>query len=165
MKQWKRKQNLRDNVQRRLPVLAAEYFAAGRAGLAEGTTWDQMHQFRLATKRFRYTLEIFRPAYGPGLEARLALLKSIQTHLGDINDLVVTSAMLASVAGAEGTRERLAEKAGKRTATLRKYWTTKFDAPGQYERWIRYLGVYACRPKPLPRTRRLPAAEEKVVSG
>jgi CHAD domain-containing protein len=157
MKQWKRKGSLRDNLQRRLPALAAEYFAAGREGLAEGTSWDQMHRFRLATKRFRYTLEIFRPAYGPGLEARIEALKSIQTHLGDINDCVVTSAMLADVPGAETTRDRLGAKANKRTAALRKYWLANFDAPGQYERWIRYLGVYACRPKPLPRTRRLTA--------
>ena len=68
MKLWKRKQTLRDNLQQRLPALAVDYFEAGRAGLAEGTAWSDMHQFRLATKRFRYTLEIFESAYGPGLQ-------------------------------------------------------------------------------------------------
>lgn len=162
MKLWKRKQTLRDNLQRVLPAMAAEYFEAGRAAFAEGSTWTEMHQFRLQTKRFRYTLEIFQAAYGPGLEARIEGLRFVQTELGDINDSVVTAEMLGDVAGTESTRTELGGKADRRTEKLRKYWTTQFDGPGQYERWARYLGVYACRPKPLPRTRRLTAPESEA---
>jgi CHAD domain-containing protein len=157
MKQWKRKLDLRDNLQRRLPLLAAEYFQAGRDALGADSNWEQMHRFRLLTKRFRYTLEIFDKAYGPGLTTRIESLRSIQTQLGDINDCIVTSRMLESVAGMQAARESLAAKAEKLTAKLRRYWKVRFDAPGQCERWVRYLGVYACRPKPVPRTRRLPA--------
>ena len=120
MKQWKRKLSLRDNLQRTLPALATQYFEAGRDALAEGRTWQEMHAFRLLTKRFRYTLEIFQKAYGPGLEARIESLRSVQTQLGDINDCVVTAAMLSDVAGTERARERLAARAEKRTAKLRK---------------------------------------------
>jgi CHAD domain-containing protein len=164
MKQWKRKLELRDNLQRRLPVLASEYFLLGRDALAADSSWEQMHAFRLLTKRFRYTMEIFQQAYGPGLQTRIESLRSIQTQLGDINDCIVTSGMLESVAGAEAVRESLAAKAEKRTEKLRRYWTSRFDAPGECERWVRYLGVYACRPKPLPRTRRLPAPAQESVT-
>jgi CHAD domain-containing protein len=163
MKQWKRKLDLRTNLQRRLPVLATEYFEAGRDALAPNRSWEQMHRFRLLTKRFRYTLEIFRQAYGPGLGVRIESLRSIQTQLGDINDYVVTSRMLESVSGTGGVVRSLDAKAEKRTLKLRRYWSEKFDASGQLEQWIRYLRVYACRPKTLPRTRRLPAPQAEGV--
>jgi CHAD domain-containing protein len=163
MKHWKPKGTLRDNLKRRLPLLAEEYFTAGRTALAEDSTWEQMHRFRLLTKRFRYTLEIFQAAYGPGLATRIETLRSIQTQLGDINDCIVTSAMLESVAGSDRMREKLGGKAEKRTEKLRSFWMKRFDAPGQQEGWIRYLSTYACRRKPLPRTRRLPAPPAEVT--
>ena len=112
-KLWKGKQSLGENLRRRLPELARDYFAAGRVALAPGTTWDEMHQFRLATKRFRYTLESFRDAYGLGLNARIEKLRGVQTFLGDINDLVVTSAMIADqpeVVSALGTKAEVKTK-------------------------------------------------------
>ena len=50
-----------------------------------------MHKFRLRTKRFRYTLEMFKDLYGPGMLKRIESLKQVQTYLGDINDCIVTS--------------------------------------------------------------------------
>ena len=147
-KLWKGKQTLGENLRRRLPELARDYFAAGRVALAPGTTWDEMHQFRLATKRFRYTLESFRDAYGPGLQSRIEKLRGVQTFLGDINDLVVTSSMIADqpdVVSALGT------KAEAKTIKLREWWSDVFDAPDQERRWTMYLSRYACRP---PRTRK-----------
>ena len=156
-KLWKRSLTIRDNLRRRLPSMATEYFDAGRAALAPGKSWDEMHQFRLATKRFRYMLEIFRPAYGPALDVRIGLLKDIQTLLGDINDCVATASMVAGDAGTEEVREKLAVRAEEKTKKLRKYWTVRFDAPGERERWARYLLSYACRTVRAPRTRRLTA--------
>ena len=156
-KLWKRSLPIRDNLRRRLPGMALEYFDAGRVALAPGKTWDEMHQFRLATKRFRYMLEIFRPAYGPALDMRIARLREIQTRLGDINDCVVTSGMIAADAGSEEVQEKLAARAAAKTKKLRHYWTRRFDAPGERERWARYLLSYACRPARAPRTKRLPA--------
>lgn len=164
-KLWKRSRTIRENLQRRMPRLASDYFEAGRLALGHGRTWEEMHRFRLGTKRFRYTLETFRPAYGPALEARIESLRQIQTLLGDINDCVATSEMVAADPDTESLRNRLAERAEKKTEKLRKYWTATFDAPGERERWMRYLGQYACRPRPLPRTRRLPApAHQEIVT-
>ena len=61
-KLWKDSLTLRENLQRRMPKLARQYFDEGREALAPGTDWTEMHQFRLQTKRFRYTLEIFQGA-------------------------------------------------------------------------------------------------------
>lgn len=158
-KLWKRKAAVREDIQRQLPSMASAYFGAGRKGLAEGTSWEEMHAFRLQTKRFRYTLETFRDAYGPGMEKRIESLKSIQTLLGDINDCIVTSEMLSTAGNAQEIREKLAERARRWTHKLQQYWAKSFDAPGEEFRWTRYLAHYACRPAQIPRNRRLSAPE------
>jgi CHAD domain-containing protein len=157
MKIWKPDRTLKDNLQRHLPAAAAEYFDAGRSAMAPLTTWEDMHAFRLQTKRFRYTLEVFRDAYGPAQETRIDSLRKLQTFLGDINDCVVTSSMLADAPGTEAAREALARKANAKTEKLRKFWGSQFDAPRQLELWTAYLARYACRPKRPPRSRRLSA--------
>src|SRR5688572_5291063 len=121
------------------------------------TSWEEMHTFRLQTKRFRYTLEVFSDAYGPALESRIASLRKLQTLLGDINDCVVTSSLLGDDPGTEAARATLARKAAAKREKLRRFWIGAFDAPRQLTLWTAYLGRYACRPKRLPRTRRLPA--------
>ena len=150
---WKPKQSLRDNLHRSLPGLVAEYFEAGRSAMAPDTTWEAMHAFRLLTKRFRYTMEVFRQAYGPAMDARIESLRKLQTFLGDINDCVVTSSMLTNVPDTELIREELKRKADRKTANLRQFWARSFDAPGQCERWRAYVGRYACRPKRQQRPR------------
>ena len=162
-KSWKAKRSLQENLHRQLPTVATEYFHEGRIALAPGATWDVMHTFRLHTKRFRYTLELFREAYGPALDRRVELLKKLQTFLGDMNDCIVTSSMLVTVPGMEAVRESLSRKAELKADKLRAFWANVFDAPGQERLWAGYLGRYACRPPRQPRTRRLTAPEEPVV--
>jgi CHAD domain-containing protein len=157
-KLWKNSKTLKLNLQKQLPELTAEYFEAGRIALAAGTSWHDMHQFRLATKRFRYTLETFSAAYGPGLQARIAALKQIQTFLGDINDCIVTGNILEPFPDTADLRATLAEKADSKTRKLRSYWLREFDAAGQQQHWIRYLRGYACRR--LPSRKPPPALSE-----
>jgi CHAD domain-containing protein len=156
---WKDLLDLRDNLRRRMPKLAEAYFKEGRVALTPGTSWEQMHEFRLSTKRFRYTLETFRDLYGPGIEKRIESLRKVQTFLGDINDCIVTSAILQNIEGMETIREHLAKKADQKTAKLREYWAETFDVPGAEQLWTQYLVNYACRSSPAPRSRRLPAAK------
>lgn len=155
-KRWKAKRTLQENLHRRLPALAEAYFEAGREAMAPGTSWEAMHAFRLQTKRFRYTLEMFREAYGPAMDRRIEALKKVQTLLGDINDCIVTSGMLTDRDGMESVREKLALRAEEKTGKLRSHWQKGFDAPGQSALWTKYLGHYACRSRKQP-------AEETVV--
>jgi CHAD domain-containing protein len=158
-KLWKNSLSLRDNLHRALPVLASEYFTDGRQAMASGTSWHDMHQFRLATKRFRYTLELFRPAYGPGLVRRIDALKKLQTYLGEINDCIIVAGMLNELPGTEELRMSLVEKADAKICKMRSYWLRRLDAPGEERRWMRYLQTYACRRPPVPRTRRIATAD------
>jgi len=82
------------NARSELPKRAADYFAEVRKTLAENPTLAELHRVRLATKRLRYTLELFRPCYGPGLETRLAALRAIQQLLGEVNDSVSAAKLL-----------------------------------------------------------------------
>lgn len=151
-KLWKNRKTLRENLQQRLPKMAARYFDEGRTAMKTGTTWDDMHQFRLATKRFRYTLELFRSEYGPGLERRLEDLKHVQTFLGDINDCVVTAAMLQNVPETEAVRAKLESVMASKTKKMRRHWASTFDASGAEQSWTRYLSMYACRSVRRPAT-------------
>lgn len=146
-KPWKGKLPLQENLKIRAPEMVTEYFEAGRRAFTPGTSWDDMHQFRLATKRFRYTLEILRPAYGPGIEPRIESLRKLQTRLGEINDCVVTSGMLSNLPGTEELRRVLDGRANTRSEKLRAFWWREFDTPGACDRWRQYLRLWACRSK------------------
>lgn len=146
-KPWKGKLSLQENLRAAAPAMVADYFEAGRQALSPGKSWDEIHQFRLATKRFRYTLEILRPAYRRGIEPIIESLRRLQTLLGDVNDCVATSEMLMSLPDTEELRRSLDERANARSEKLRAYWRRQFDAPGNCDHWRRYMQSGACRSK------------------
>ena len=82
------------NAGRELPRLVSAYFSTVRAFLAEDPTPPELHQLRLASKRLRYTLELFRPCYPAGLEDRIRALKKLQDWLGEVNDAVASGRLL-----------------------------------------------------------------------
>lgn len=138
------------NARAVLPSLAEEFFAAGRVAAATRATPEELHGFRLVAKRFRYTLEVFRPIYGPGLDKRLDQLRKVQQKLGEINDCAVSAALIA---GGEPARSPEARKVlafvkarlRQRKTDFHRFWREIFDAPGALEQWSRYLARYAGR--------------------
>lgn len=144
---WRDDRSVRKNLQARLPGMASEFFAAGRKAMKPKRTWGEMHEFRLATKEFRYTLELFRPVFGVELETRLKAVRKIQQFLGDISDAVSVRKLLKDLDGADPLREKLAQKAASRRKALILYWDGQFDASGELERWKSYLEADAARPK------------------
>jgi CHAD domain-containing protein len=110
-----------------------------------------MHGVRLLTKRLRYTLELFRPCYGPALETRLAALHRIQQLLGEVNDSISAGRLLSESMGtASPQRARvlrfMEERAAAKAQEFRKDWAEVFDAPGQERWWITYLARHARTP-------------------
>jgi hypothetical protein len=132
-----------ENAQRILPPLAREFFATGRIANGPGSTPLQLHAFRLSAKRFRYTLELFEPMYGPMLAKRLDQVRKIQSLLGDRQDCVVLAERLKQRAAES---ERIGKVLAKVNADgrafeekFRRYWRETFDAEGAEALWIRYL--------------------------
>jgi CHAD domain-containing protein len=108
-----------------LPPMIEDLFPAGRAAARAGSDHRAMHQFRLKTKRVRYTLEIFEPVYGPKTARIMKLLKGLQEKLGAINDCATTLEMIRRDREA-ATAVRLL--AGQREAEFRTYWKKNFGA-------------------------------------
>jgi CHAD domain-containing protein len=149
---WNERIGPEANARRELPRLTAVFFADVRAALAARPSPDQLHRVRLAAKRMRYTLELFRPCYGTGLELRIESLRKLQQVLGEINDCAATRRVLAGNIPASPQRikvERLlASRLRKKTGELRKLWKEELGAPGQELRWMRYLAHNARPPRP-----------------
>src|SRR3954452_3704329 len=129
-----------ENAGKRLPKIAEDYFAEVRKVLAENPAPEEMHPLRLASKRFRYTLELFRNCYAAGLEERIDRLKSVQDLLGDCNDAVVSAlrlekAVRSEPAERERVRKNLDAIAQQKADEFRKQWVKSFDAPGQEKWW------------------------------
>jgi CHAD domain-containing protein len=146
---WSPSNSAVESARNTLPQLAERFFAAGRKAAKQGrATPKELHAFRLHTKRFRYTLELFQPLYGPGLKSRLAELRRIQQYLGDMNDCVITEALLRA-GGGKKTAEvkqllaRLDSRKTNRARRFLRYWRDSFDPPAQEKRWHRYLRSYA----------------------
>ncbi len=148
---WNERVGPAENARRELPRLTAEFFAQVRAALAARPSPEQLHRVRLAAKKLRYTLELFRPCYGPALEARIERLRGLQQVLGEINDCAASARLLAQRAPDAPQREMvdrfLAGRLRRKTAELRRVWRDAFDAPGEEEGWARYLTRNAWAPR------------------
>ena len=126
-----------ENAQRLLPAMIEGLFGAGGEAARPGSSHRKMHQFRLKTKRLRYTLEIFEPAYGEKTKPIMDLLKGLQEKLGAINDCATTLEMIRQNRAAAAAVRRLA---GKREAEFRMYWKKHFG-PRERARWKAVLGA------------------------
>ncbi len=78
-----------------LPLLRARFDEeqAARATALETLNPTDLHNERLAVKRLRYSLELFAAYFTPA-QPTIALLKNLQTQLGDLHDCDVLIAMV-----------------------------------------------------------------------
>lgn len=148
---WDEREPPAANARRELPGLASRYFGRGRELLAKAPEAGDLHRLRLETKRLRYTLELFRPCYGPGLEARLGELRAVQQMLGEINDYTEAGRLLAKEMVGSPERERvvrfLETRAEGKARAFRKHWAGVFDGPGRERWWTSYLARAARAPR------------------
>jgi len=149
-KGWNPEQDVSGNARLVLPRLAAKYLRASRR-LAEPNP-SALHAFRLKTKRFRYTLELFRSCYGPGFDQRLAALRKIQQHLGEINDCAATRRLLLEMDGSKSAEiARLAswleDRMARKTANLLRAMKKHLQNRGR-RWWVAFLA------RPVPERRR-----------
>jgi CHAD domain-containing protein len=121
----------------KLSSLVEEFFAAGRAA---STSRDrcQLHQFRIAAKRLRYTIEILHP---DGAEAWLVRLRTVQQQLGDMNDVLVAEEFLRSLPSRSPAARKLPAKlraeAQAHIAAFQRTWQRRFG-PRSERAWLRW---------------------------
>src|SRR4030081_692244 len=140
------------NARRELPRLVESYFEAGREAVRKKRSGRALHRFRIKTKQFRYTLEIFSPIYGPSFKARLEGLQEVQKLLGKISD---DETILKLIKRHRKIRKDLDQRHRKHLKQFRGFWSDTFDAPDEMLKWQAYLrripaGVEAVGDKPKP---------------
>lgn len=128
--------------------MARKYFQAGRDSLSAKKPPDDLHGFRLQTKRFRYTLELFRPVYGPQLDRYLKALRALQGALGKVSDY---QAIQRVVMDDQPLQAQIRQALKKKVKDLRHEWRA-FDSEGELKRWRTYLAGEHSKPR-APRKR------------
>jgi CHAD domain-containing protein len=145
---WDPSRSVTENASEKLPEMARGFFAAGRELVSSEVSFETLHRFRLLTKRFRYTLELFRPCYGPGLPLRIETLRMLQQDLGEINDCATTRDLLLDredlgPAQRDWLAGNLEMLATARVAKFRKYWQDEFGNAQRERWWTNYLARFA----------------------
>lgn len=135
-----------------LPKMARRYFEAGRKAIHHKTAPEKLHAFRLETKRFRYTLELFRPFYGSTFERYLNELRALQSALGKVSDYQAIQRVLA---GDRKLKSEIEHALQGKLKGLRQTWRA-FDSDGQLKRWRTYLGREPSRPRAKRATKAAP---------
>ena len=121
-----------------LPRLCEKFFARGQAAAAPGTSVEELHQFRLSAKRFRYSLELFAPLYGKRGAQHLKQMRKVQGHLGDVNDCAATRVLLEDWHAPAILVAGIARLEKRRIAAFRRAWQ-EFAQPGVAAAWRRDL--------------------------
>jgi CHAD domain-containing protein len=148
---WDESRTVARNVRLQLTKASLHYFKAGRKMVRAEATPAELHAFRLQTKRFRYTLELFRPIYGPTLDRMIGSLRRIQQLLGEVNDCETARKLVRANGDPKSLQARRAlrlldRRQAERTVELGRVWLA-FDREGAYARWVKYLDLYAGRPR------------------
>ena len=136
---WNPRMAAAANARRQLPLLAIEYFTEARGLLDAVGDPAGLHRLRLISKRFRYTLELFRSCYPAALAERIEALKRLQDLLGEINDAVATARLIDNMPGSVRMHRHLEELASRKADEFRTEWRNRFDAPGCESWWTDFL--------------------------
>ena len=122
--------------------LVETFFEAGKAA-AVSMDREELHKFRIAAKRLRYTIEILDPKGGGDWLRRL---KVVQRQLGDMNDAFVAEAYLRGLpvrsAAARPLPAVLRAKAMRHIAAFQATWRRRFGSRTEkaWLTWARSIG-------------------------
>jgi len=136
--------SLQDHARGILSAMSKEFFERGNAAAAIGATPTQMHGFRIAAKKFRYTMELFAPAYRPVLDARISQVRQLQSVLGDVNDC----ATLRTILSGDVAAGKLRKKQSRKVSEFRKKWKSQFNNAAVMRQCVEDLALLSERKGP-----------------
>jgi len=115
---WNERVSARENAHRELPSLISSFYTKFHEELAKDQPPAKLHTLRLATKKLRYTLELFRGCCGDEFEEALEKLRNIQQVLGDLNDCVAAWTLLSKKLPRGSERDRMKKYLDRRIKKL-----------------------------------------------
>src|ERR1017187_816237 len=122
-----------------LPRLAARFFREGARAAAPQASAGERHRFRLAAKRFRYTLELFAEFYSPVAAHWPAQVKELQALLGAINDCRSVRDLVDALGGNPKIEASLKKRQHRKSLEFRRAWTDRFGAADAAKQWMQSL--------------------------
>lgn len=138
-----------ENAARLLPQLAQKFFQAGDETVQTDVSPEKVHPFRIETKRFRYSLEFFRPCYGATMDSYVKMIRDLQQTLGELNDCSSSGALYRDLL--DGRPQKLLAAVDRHEVDLiekfQSHWRDQFESPAVRQKFLRYLA----RPRKAPR--------------
>ena len=112
----------------KLEALVEDFFAAGKKA-ATSKDREELHSFRIAAKRLRYTIEILDPKGG---REWLRRLRVVQQQLGGMNDAFVAGQFLRELPSrsiqVRPLPAKLRAEAHARIAAFQNTWRRRFGS-------------------------------------
>jgi CHAD domain-containing protein len=142
-------EQIESTAQRELPRMARDFFKQGKRAAGTKASIEELHNFRISAKKFRYTLELLACIYDDSLVRLQEPMKRTQTLLGDINDIATLQQMVLGHKGAHAVEQWLEKRQQKRIEEFRWYWKEQFGAPETAAEWIRHLSDPATETRKL----------------
>ena len=142
-REWNERATAAANAKRVLPRMMADYYSGVRKALEAKPSPASLHKVRLASKKVRYTLELFKPCYGKAFSEHMDALKDVQTSLGEVNDAVAAARLIGDAMPQSPRRKAirayLKKRAQEKAEEFRMHWLEQFDAAGCESRWLGFL--------------------------
>jgi CHAD domain-containing protein len=117
--------------ERPLIRLAEKFFRSGDRAAAARSSGQDLHRFRIQSKKFRYSIELFRPVYGKAAEEWLSKIKQVQTLLGEMNDYRITRDLVRKLGAGAPLAASFKHKQQTKAAQFRRLWNEQYSASGR----------------------------------
>ena len=134
---WEISRSVAENASGILPKLVDKYVGRSRHAVRANASAKKLHRFRVATKKFRYTIELFMPVYGDRLDRELDAVRDLQRVLGKLHDYYVISKMLEDDRALQDKLQKLLEKKLKE---FNSQWRA-FGSKAHIKRWKAFLAA------------------------
>jgi len=126
-------------ARRELPRVAARFFRCGDRAAGTSTSAAELHQFRIAAKKLRYTIELFAASYGPAADRWLEQVAAIQSSLGRVNDCRTVRSLLQEIGGNKSLDAVLKKRQRRKTVEFQRLWAAEFGQATAVKNWMRAL--------------------------
>jgi len=118
---------------------AAQLLRAGDREIGQRATPKRYHHVRLAAKRLRYQVELFREIAPKQADVLLKSVAKLQGVLGDLNDSVTARKLLRDYSGTKDARRAVKRKQEKLLERAHEVWEESFAGVKSPEELLGFL--------------------------